>query len=95
MSCRRRRCRANSRSTLGQCFEIAVISILEGVTLEGVTLSGGGGASPPPPTREVVLAPHPPPALPPLSAAVICVILRNIAIGPWLRYLSSKKANYK
>ena len=42
----------------------------------GVSLSRGAR---PPPT--------PPPPLPHLSAAVACVILRNIAISPWLRYL--------
>ena len=30
----------------------------------------------------------------PLSAAVTCVILRNIAIRPWLRYLSQKISNF-
>ena len=69
MPCRRRRCRANSKTTFGQCFVFAVIGVL----------ASRRGASP---------------ALPPLSAAVTSVILRNIAIGPWLRYLSPKISNF-
>ena len=37
-------CRANSRTTLSQCFVFAVISVLAGATLSR-------GASPPPPPR--------------------------------------------